>query len=272
MPNPTSKLRRVARGGLRRRPSAAMTVASLALFVALSGGAYAAVTIPAHSVGATQLRTFAVTNPKLGTDSVGSRKIMPGAVGYYRVNRNEVQLRVTGTCTSANQAITSISVTGTTTCGTAASSPAETDSGAGKVTTIATGTTPTTVATFSAAGGTAYLVQADPSITVGGTSATVANAGEHVTVTCKLAAGTSTTAVQSQSATVDTDTAGDPESTSIPLTVVAPTSANAQAVSLSCTQTASGTGTAPTVSAVATIYALGVTPATATTTSAAIKH
>ena len=55
---------------------------------------YAAVTLPAHSVGATQLKSFAVTNPKLGVNSVGSRKIMPGAVGFYRVNRNEVQLRV----------------------------------------------------------------------------------------------------------------------------------------------------------------------------------
>ena len=70
-------------------------MALVALFVALSGGAYAAVALPNASVGSAQLKTFAVTNPKLGTNSVGSRKIMPGAVGFYRVNRNEVQLRVT---------------------------------------------------------------------------------------------------------------------------------------------------------------------------------
>ena len=73
----------------------------VALFVALSGGAYAAATLPAHSVGATQLKSFAVTNPKLGgVNSVGSRKIMPGAVGFYRVNRTEVQLRLKNACAS----------------------------------------------------------------------------------------------------------------------------------------------------------------------------
>lgn len=270
MLNSKSKLRSVARAGLRRRPSAAMTVALLALFVGLSGGAYAAVTIPDHSVGANQLKTFAVTNPKLGTDAVGSRKIMPGAVGYYRVNRNEVQLRVTGTCTSANQAITSISVTGSTTCGTTA--PVESDSGAGKATTIAAGTTPTTVASYQAAGGTAYLVQADPSIEVSGTAPTTNIGSAHVTVTCKLAAGTSTTAVDTQSVTVNVDTAGDTEYASLPLTVLAPTSANAETDSLSCTQTSTGSTTAPTVAATSTIYSVGVTPATTTTTTASVRH
>ena len=221
MLNPISALRKVARKGARRRPSAAMVVALSALFVALSGGAYAAVALPKASVGAAQLKTFAVTNPKLGTNSVGSRKIMPGAVGFYRVNRSEVQLRVTGTCAGAGQAITSIGISGSTTCG--SSSPVESDSGAGKATTVATGATPTTVATYQAAGGTAYLVQADPSITVSGTGL----AANHVTVTCKLAAGTSTTAVDTSSVTVNVNAAGDTEDTSLPLSLVAPTSANA---------------------------------------------
>ena len=74
---PSSVLRSSARR-LAPPVAGAMAVALVALFVALSGGAYAAVTIPAHSVGATQLKSFAVTNPKLGVNSVGSRKIMPG--------------------------------------------------------------------------------------------------------------------------------------------------------------------------------------------------
>ena len=135
MLNPNKTLRKVARVGLRRRPSAAMSVALVALFVALSGGAYAAVTIPDHSVGANQLKTFAVTNPKLANNAVGSRKIMPGAVGFYRVNRNEVQLRVNGTCASG-QAISSVSVTGTVTC--AAVAPNEADSGTGTAKTLTT--------------------------------------------------------------------------------------------------------------------------------------
>lgn len=256
--------------GRIRRPSPAMGVALVALFLSAGGASYAAVSLPAHSVGAKQLRTFAVTNPKLGADSVGSRKIMPGAVGFYRVNRNEVQLRVMGSCTGANQAITSISVTGTTTCGTSSSSPAESDSGAGKATIIPTGSTPTSVAGYSLAGGTAYLAQADPSVEVSGTAAGIAHA--HVTVTCKLAVGTSTTAVDTENATLNVDSAGDPEYTSIPLRVLAPTSAIAETAALSCTQTTTShsSTSAPTVTATATIYALAVTPAIAST--AAVRH
>lgn len=257
--------------GRLHRPSAAMCVALVALFVALSGGAYAAVTLPAHSVGANQLKTFAVTNPKLAVDSVGSRKIMPGAVGFYRVNRNEVQLRVNGSCAGTDQAITAVSITGVPTCG--SSSAVESDSGTAKAATIVAGTTPTTVATYSTAGGTAYLAQADPSIEVSGTPANIKNA--HVSVTCKLAVGTSTTAVTTQTVTVDVDASGDTEYTSLPLSVVAPSSPNAETATLSCTQTSTGSTDAPTVAATGTIYALGVTPPATTTTTpktAAAKH
>lgn len=43
------------------RPSPAMVVALIALFVALSGGAYAAINLPANSVGTKQLKNGAVT-------------------------------------------------------------------------------------------------------------------------------------------------------------------------------------------------------------------
>ena len=275
MRRPASAARGLA--GRLRRPSPAMFVALIALFLSAGGASYAAIAIPAHSVGATQLRTFAVTNPKLHNDAVGSRKIMPGAVGFYRVNRNEVQLRVTGSCTGANQAITSISVTGSTTCGTSASSPMESDSGAPKATLIPAGTTPAIIASYSAAGGTAYLVQADPQITVAPLSAPATDAGgAHVTVTCKLAAGPSTTAVDTQSVSVNVDAKGDTEYASVPLRVVAPISANAETISLTCTQayTTGSSTAAPAVSATGSIYSVGVTQASATTTTtpAAARH
>jgi hypothetical protein len=50
---------------LSRRPSSAMIVALIALFVALAGGAYAATKLPANSVGPAQLKTGAVTPTKL---------------------------------------------------------------------------------------------------------------------------------------------------------------------------------------------------------------
>jgi len=74
-----------------RMPSPAMTVALIALFVALSGGAYAAVTLPRNSVGTAQIKPDAVIGskvknrslrgPDLALDAVGTANIAPGAVG-----------------------------------------------------------------------------------------------------------------------------------------------------------------------------------------------
>jgi hypothetical protein len=50
---------------LTKRPSPAMVVALVALFVALGGGAYAALKLPANSVGPVQLKKGTVTPPKL---------------------------------------------------------------------------------------------------------------------------------------------------------------------------------------------------------------
>lgn len=53
-----------------RRPSPALIVACLALFVALGGTGYAAMRLPRNSVGAHQLRKGAVTAPKLGRSAI----------------------------------------------------------------------------------------------------------------------------------------------------------------------------------------------------------
>jgi len=63
-----------------------MAVALIALFVALSAGAYAAVTLPKNSVGATQLRTAAVTSAKVKDGSLkaidfGRGQLPAGAAG-----------------------------------------------------------------------------------------------------------------------------------------------------------------------------------------------
>ena len=109
---------------LRRRPSAAIIVAMIALFAALAGAGYAAVSIPNNSVGTNQLQNGAVSNAKLrngavgnfklATAAVGARKIINGAVGRTQINTNQVQERVTGVCTTG--AITSASVKGAATC------------------------------------------------------------------------------------------------------------------------------------------------------------
>jgi hypothetical protein len=239
-----------------------MIVACAALFLSLGGAGYAAVYLPANSVGAAQLRTFAVTNQKLAINSVGYRKIMPGAIGKVRIDKNDVQLRVTGTCTTANQAITSVSITGGTTCGN--TSPTETNTTAPGTATTLTGTA-ATVATYSLAGGTAYYVQSAPYISVkAGTADTFP---ETVTVACTLSAGPSTTASVTNDVTVTLGDAGATHYVSVPLTVVAPLSATAITSTVSCLETSSVTGDSPVVTARSTIYALSVNPTTTATTT-----
>jgi hypothetical protein len=53
------------RPGLRPRPTYANVTATLALFVALGGGAYAATALPANSVGTKQLKNNAVVSSKI---------------------------------------------------------------------------------------------------------------------------------------------------------------------------------------------------------------
>jgi hypothetical protein len=53
--------------------SYANVTATLALFIALGGGAYAAVTLPRHSVGAVQLKANAVTSSKVKDRSLLAR-------------------------------------------------------------------------------------------------------------------------------------------------------------------------------------------------------
>lgn len=60
-------------------------VAYLALFVALGGTSYAAINLPAGSVGTKQLRSGAVTNKKLAKGSVGAADLDRTSIaGYVR--------------------------------------------------------------------------------------------------------------------------------------------------------------------------------------------
>jgi hypothetical protein len=63
------------RRSLRYRPSPSMVVALIALTVALGGTGYAAVTLPAKSVGTKQLKNKAVTTKKLNTGAVKGAKV-----------------------------------------------------------------------------------------------------------------------------------------------------------------------------------------------------
>jgi hypothetical protein len=60
-----------------RRPSPALVVACLALGIALGGTSYAAIILPANSVGTVQLRTGAVTSVKVKDGSLALRDLRP---------------------------------------------------------------------------------------------------------------------------------------------------------------------------------------------------
>jgi hypothetical protein len=237
-----------------------MLVALAALFLSLGGVGYAAVALPAGSVGTAQLKNLSVTNSKIGVASIGYRKIQPGAVGTVRIDKNDVQLRVTGTCTTADQAITSVNINGGTTCGN--TSPTETNTSTPTTNTTLTGTA-ATLATYSLPGGFAYYVQSAPSVAVkAGTGDTYP---ETVTVVCTLAAGASTTATETVDESVTLGDAGATHYLSVPLTVVAPESANAITSTVSCSESSTVTSDSPVVTAESTIYALNVNPTTITT-------
>lgn len=228
----------------RRRPSASMVVALVALVLSLGGVGYAATFLPPNSVGTAQLQNASVTNHKilngsvgnwkLSWGAVGARKIENGAVGSAQINSAQVQARVSGTCSSG--AITSVTTTGAVACNSAPGLEYDTSSGSA---TIPAGTSATTVASEPLPGGSSYLVVANPYVHITG-----AAAGQQVEVSCGLAAGPATTAVQIRSWTVEIGPGGLPETNSIPLVVTAPASANSITANVACTRTVTGTGTA----------------------------
>ncbi len=256
---------------LRQRPSPAMVVACLALFVALSGGAYAAIAIPSNSVGSTQLKAGAVSNSKLATNAVGTRKvaddaitytkIAKGEIGHLRVTQSQIQWRVTGKCTAAS-AVESISDTGSVTCD--ATLPTD-YSTAGLSEPLTSSSIATVLASESVPAGQSDQVTSTPYIQVDGNS----TGADDVEVTCEIAVGTTT---ETRSATFALGTDNEQEAASIPLSVDVPSQTVAASSAVVCVRAYSA-ATAPTVQASAGIDALQVasvqsttTPGTSTTT------
>jgi hypothetical protein len=65
----------------RRIPSPAMIVACLALMVALGGTSYAAIKLPANSVGTKQLKKGAVTGVKVKKNALGGAQVNESTLG-----------------------------------------------------------------------------------------------------------------------------------------------------------------------------------------------
>ena len=259
-----------SRSLIRRRPSAPMIISLAALFVSLGGVSYAAVSLPAGSVGTAQIRDNAVTykkiepssvgrvrladggvvNSKLANSSVSYLKIQPGAVGHVRANLDQLQARVNGACSSTNQAITAIDKTGKPTC--ASAPPPEFGVATTSPVTVTSDTTPASILTKSLPGASSYVAFATPYVQVTG-----GQLNQQVNVSCTLGVGPATSATQTRSVSIQLgSTTVRDQAASIPLAVTAPSSTSAITASLSCTRTVLGTGTAPTVNVSASFNAL----------------
>jgi hypothetical protein len=84
---------RRARRRLRCHLSCANVMATVAVFVALGGGAYAATALPRGSVGRAQLRDHAVSRSKLAARAVNTRQLHRRAVTLSRLS-NRVRARL----------------------------------------------------------------------------------------------------------------------------------------------------------------------------------
>jgi hypothetical protein len=231
----------------RRRPSAPVVISLTALFLSLGGVGWAATQLPSNSVGTGQLQNGSVTNFKLAQEAVGFRKIIPGSVGTRRINQNQVQIRVNGTCSGAN-AIASITRSGGVGCVPVAPNQIGTVS-SGQVT-VAPGNTNTTVASETLPASTSFVVFGTVNATVTTSTAT----DQWVKLTCTLNPG-GTGNTRTASATVHV-TSADPESVNIP--IVAPTGASSgnTTANVTCTFANSPTTPSPTVAANASLNAI----------------
>jgi hypothetical protein len=230
---------------LRRRPSAALVVSFLALFVALGGAGWAAFRLPVHSVGNAQLQNFSVGNAKLRPNSVGAGKIIAGAVGARQVDSSQVQLRVSGPCTLG--AIQSISVSGNVTC----TPVLPNEYGTSNPTAVAVRSSGTQVASqalpASAAGAT-YLVIGNVRWNISES----ASASQSVDLLCTLQGGTHTTAGE---VTVQLGPNQTTQVGAIPIVLPVSASPPSQSAAITCQYQAVGATPGPAPSQTVTVDA-----------------
>jgi hypothetical protein len=83
----------------RRRPSPALVISLIALFVALGGTGYAALSLPKNSVGTKQLKKNAVTGSKIKKNAVTGSKVK-----NHSLTGADIKLGALGTVPSASNA------------------------------------------------------------------------------------------------------------------------------------------------------------------------
>ena len=227
----------------RRRPTASLAISVVALFVALGGSGYAALSMPPNSVGTRQLRNSSVSNPKIRNLAVNFNKIAYGTVGIRRINIDQVQARVYGRCSGITGAIGSIDNAGHVTC----NSTLPPELGANNPSTPV-GTTGTTLTSKSLPAGPNYLLIANPYATI-----TSATAGQQVKVTCTLGAAGQT---QARSISVEIGSSHQTLEQAIPLVMPVPAQTGTSTASLTCSQASTPAAPVATVTMESTLNAL----------------
>ncbi|MBO0769307.1 MAG: hypothetical protein J2O48_11550 [Solirubrobacterales bacterium] len=207
---------------LRRRPSASVLISFIALFLALSGGAVAAVALPKNSVGTAQLRHRAVDHDKVGA----------GAVGKGNVNVHQVQVRVGGRCNGWSS-VSSVNASGGVACRRGLPANIVTK---GLTVSIPSDGSAGLVADESLTKGSPYQASANPQLTVSGST----TSPQLVLLTCTL---TANGASDTQTQTVDLTPQIEVATTSVPLSLAVPqVNANTPAEVACSAKTAGGDG------------------------------
>jgi hypothetical protein len=101
------------RAVLRHRPSPAMVVACIALTIALGGTSYAAIKLPAGSVGTKQLKKNAVTSPKVKNNAITGADVLESSLAQVPSAASAT------TATNATNATHATNASSATTAGTA---------------------------------------------------------------------------------------------------------------------------------------------------------
>lgn len=81
---------RIALSRARRRLNFANVTSTMALFVALGGTSYAAITLPSNSVGKAQIRTAGVGQSEVASESIGNGELRSNSVRSPEIQTNAV--------------------------------------------------------------------------------------------------------------------------------------------------------------------------------------
>jgi hypothetical protein len=119
--------------GLRCRLTYANVMASIAVFVSLGGGAYAATELPRNSVGTAAIRNGAVTTRNLANGTVTAEKVAAGSLTGHQIDVTQL-----GTVPSAGHASTADSATTATNASHATTADSATTAGTANSATTAT--------------------------------------------------------------------------------------------------------------------------------------